>query len=331
MTFKENGDKYYRQIPVWVECMIRFGYYWTCNESAAPVKKRRLALISMPCKSIAAPLIALGTVRRELEYGKVSHFDYLVNSIKSLQSVTKDIILVDQHGKKWKLSSINRDRSISVYDARYREYVKRKGKTVPNPNGIVTSVILEQYLSGWRIEGLPPVLTSKSIDSYIYRHLSGCSGVIEEANLQTSFEQTLLLSDAVGKSTQSRGELEDVWFSLNERKTSLSELLTLNGSNDKIQRLVFSSLRSFNNSSLTSTPAQVIADGSLSFLLALDRFRDSDVVGIISRDEQVANLDLVLDKLNELSRYYQVIDNIRQFSIKDQFPLSVSARFMERR
>lgn len=331
MAFKENGDKYFRQMPAWVECMIRFGYRWTNDGNETPARKRRLALISMPCKSVAAELVALGVLRRELEYGQVSNFDRLVNGIKYFQNITEDITLVDQHGKKWRFSKINSNRSISVYDAKYRQYVKIKGKTVPNPNGIVTSMILEQYLSGWRIDGLPPVLTSESIDSHFYNDIAGCTGLIEENNLQTSSEQTLLLSDSVSISTVSRRELDDVWFSLNERQASLSELLTLNESKDKIQRLVFSSLRSIGNSSFTRTPGQIIADGSHSFLLALDRFRDSDVVGVISRDEPPANIDSIFNKINELSRYYRKVNSLEQSVVKDHFPLSIAVLFMERR
>lgn len=331
ITFKENAHTTYCQIPSWVEGMIQFGYRWTNDENIDFVKKRRLSIISMPCKSVAAPLVALGALRKELEYGHVSNFDQLVSSISSVRHSTEDIILVDQYGKKWKLLKVNCDRSISVYDAKYRKYIKRQGKTVPNPNGIVSSVILEQYLYGWRIEGLPPVLSYNALDSYFYNNLMDCHGLINESSLQTSLDKTLLLSDTVSQSAQVRRELDDVLFSYAEREVSLSELLTVNRSNNKIQRLVFSGSRSLNNTNFTNVPSQVIADGTHCFLLALERFRNSDVIGVISRDEPIDNIEVISNKMNELSRYYQVIDGFEHSFMNINFPLSICMRFLERR
>jgi hypothetical protein len=59
--FSEAGLDW-RPIPQWARFLIQFGYRWPM---ASP-GRRRIALVSMPCDSAAAGLIALGALIRDL-------------------------------------------------------------------------------------------------------------------------------------------------------------------------------------------------------------------------------------------------------------------------
>ena len=57
---EDNGD--WESIPAWVNFLIRFGYCWGKSEHQG----RRIALMSMPCASPGAGLIALGAMISDL-------------------------------------------------------------------------------------------------------------------------------------------------------------------------------------------------------------------------------------------------------------------------
>ena len=63
MEFSEAGSEW-RGVPEWAFFLIEFGFAWL----AEPHPSRRIALVSMPCDSAAAGLIALGAMRRCLEF-----------------------------------------------------------------------------------------------------------------------------------------------------------------------------------------------------------------------------------------------------------------------
>jgi hypothetical protein len=329
LTIKDNGCEFYRPIPEWINYLIELGYTWVDHNDT---NKRRITLISMPCKSNAASFLALGVIRKELENEPTCRYNFLVNNIKILQERSEECLLIDKYGKKWKVSSVDPDNSISVADANYRKLVKRKGKFISNPNGILTSVLLKNYMSDWRIDGYAPVITNESIDRHIYDFFPYCTGVLDLTALHTSSDRTLFLSNVAGKSTTKKNELNNLLFAVNDTKISLSDLLTLNDDDCKIKRLNFCSVRNLDSFSYINSPEQVIADGTQAFLSALDKFKYSDIIGVISRDEPIVNLESALNKINELSRYYQVIDKSGYLdSMKSDVFSSITVKFMERR
>jgi len=329
LTIKDNGCEYYRPIPEWINYLIELGYTWMGQDDT---NKRKITLISMPCKSNAASFLALGVIRKELENEPTCRYDFLVNNIQTLQKRGEKLLLIDKYGKKWKVSNINSDNSISVIDANYRKFVKRKGNFISNPNGILTSVLLKNYMSDWRIDGYAPVITNDSIDEHIYNFFPYCTGAIDSTALHSSSERTLFLSNVAGKSTTKKNENNNLLFAVGETELSLADLLTLNDDKCKNKRLNFCSVRNLDNFRYINSPEQVIADGSHAFLSALDRFEDSDIIGVISRDEPIVNLESALNKINELSRYYQIIDQSGYLdSMKSDVPSSISVKFMERR
>lgn len=77
MQFSEYNSEW-KPVPPWVEFLIKFGYEWRRE----PKGSRRIALISMPCDSAAAGLIALGAMVRDLADSNANdvagHYDKLL-------------------------------------------------------------------------------------------------------------------------------------------------------------------------------------------------------------------------------------------------------------
>ena len=78
MAIFSDSSEEFSQFPDWVNFLIKFGFRWPAGES----KKRRIALVSMPCDSPAAGLISLGALIRDLKNPKANAFDGHVVSIR---------------------------------------------------------------------------------------------------------------------------------------------------------------------------------------------------------------------------------------------------------
>ncbi|CAN5483454.1 hypothetical protein BH20ACI3_BH20ACI3_39670 [soil metagenome] len=61
MQFSEFRQEW-RSLPAWVRFLIDFGYEWPSHET----RPRRIALLSTPCDSAGAGLVALGSMIRGL-------------------------------------------------------------------------------------------------------------------------------------------------------------------------------------------------------------------------------------------------------------------------
>ena len=78
MNFSEAHEPW-RSVPEWADFLIEFGFAWLAPTLAA----RRIAVVSMPCDSAAAGLIALGAMRKCLELDDAndvaSHYQRLLD------------------------------------------------------------------------------------------------------------------------------------------------------------------------------------------------------------------------------------------------------------
>ncbi len=87
----------WQTIPPWVQFLFRLGYKWP----RANPKPRRIALVSMPCDSPAAGLIALGAMVHDLGNPRANdvdgHYDKLLKYAKQYLQSCKPCI--EKHGK----------------------------------------------------------------------------------------------------------------------------------------------------------------------------------------------------------------------------------------
>lgn len=330
LLFREGNNNHYQNTPHWVESMLQLGYDFCQRVSA---KGRIIGLLSMPCGSVAAPMIALGSLRKSLEIDSAHHLEkyleYLICKIEKERAEGKVVYLRDQNNRKWKFVKVFSGERISVTDAGYKELVKRKGRLVKNPNGPCSTSINRQNAIYWRFEGDPVAFVGSSrdsLDNSIYERLPGCTGEIINENLQRSWLGLLLVSNASGKSSDYWKRLNESSFEINDSHASLCDLLTINNNLDCVRRMKIVSYR--NLQEVDVSPELVLADGSRSFIKALDKFHNVDVIGVIDRGEPMENLEILSNKLQEIGRYYEKSE--REFFV-NPLPRSIGAQFMERR
>jgi hypothetical protein len=329
--YKEN-NKIYTESPKWVSNMIRLGYEWERDRTPW---KRRVGIISMPCKSVSAPLIALGVIRKDLERGNANnlygHFDSLRRGRDNYLSDPKfhSGILINNSNSRTKkcLFFGGGSDEISVIDASYKGEIKRKGKLIPNPNGPCIDFITEANSKSWRMEN-QSIVETENIDSQLnqenYLQLLGCDGDINKENLTRSYNGILLIGDGEGIDTKYMQDIYSV--SLSGNTASLGKQLTLHSRSNEISRMDFCNLQKINLQQ--DSYYLVVADGSSAFVKSLSHFRNSDVIGVFSRDEPVQNIEIISSKLVEIKRFYTAIKND---IFNASFANSFSAFFMEGR
>ena len=92
MYFAEDNEDWV-SIPEWVNFLIRFGYCW----SRINHKGRRVALVSMPCSSPGAGLIALGALIGDLGEAQANdvatHNDLVFNYARQYLEYCKECTL----------------------------------------------------------------------------------------------------------------------------------------------------------------------------------------------------------------------------------------------
>jgi hypothetical protein len=325
----EDGQQY-KEVPKWVLAMFRLGHTW--ERERAPWK-RRIGVVSMPCKSIAAPIVALGALIRDLERVNANningHFDSLCRARNGYleNSVTSDINVIDSRGGKFNFCGSVGDENITVFNSNYKEHVRRKGRLIPNPNGPCKSFITLDNASLWKLEG-EPIIESKNVDTMLdikgYQLIHGYGRSILNENLQRSYTGLLLIGDGEGRDTEYMQRIYGAKFQINEHQLSLGNLLTLHPTANEVTRIAFC-----NNRKIVPNGKEhylVIADSASAFTKALSNYKFSDVLGVYSRDEPNENLVNIGNVLGELSRYYT---GPKDCIPNEYLPNSITAWFLE--
>lgn len=306
-------EKTFHTVPRWVNSLIQYGYYWGLS---SPDQKRRIGVVTTPCESTSAGLIALGLLRRGLENDSANdrdfHFDLLLKACrhslaKRSHGDKKTDFVFDHKGKKWLFSDEQTSSEmISVYDASYKETIKRKNKVIPNPNGPCFSTIHRGNSSQWRLESQHVVETcdaTRSLSMSVYQDIFPYfENEIIEDNLATSYSGTLMVGGGLSAKSDYMKKLRSVGFRLNGITHSLPELLTIEQAKNSVSRMRFDTTQRLEKVSCESST--VIADGSKAFMSSISRFRDSDVIGVISRDEPTQNIEDISELLASMKRYY---------------------------
>lgn len=312
MDFSEaNGE--WRSIPQWADFLLRFGRGWP----AAPDGGRRIALVSMPCDSAAAGLVALGAMIRDLSHQRANdidgHYDALLHYARQYIEACSicDLTECDPVGRgcgySEKVTGRIRSETDRIYtvsentnfETRQLAFARGTTVTIPNP----------QFMTEWHIDGEPqPVVNNatRELNPDIYEGLAGHAHILPD-NLRRSYSGTCLAGRATGEAPS-----REVCASLRFRNTAgehgLDELLTIHGwSALGISRVTFFNSRSgqFDRSALK--PSLVVADGDAAFLtvLAKREFQGSDVVGVVHRVMERDRLEAVGARMQALAQWYE--------------------------
>ena len=317
---EDNGE--WESIPAWVNFLIRFGFLWGRSEHQG----RRIALVSMPCPSPGAGLIALGAMISDL--GKeqaadmATHNDLIFEYSRQYLEHCKKCRLkecdpiIQRCGFKSKSHGLIRSvRKNHIYvvseetDFNSRKLVlfsKRKPSVTiyPNPEHVVNLYI----------DGQPPAFSYNEENGL---EKSAYQGLIEEAqinpdNLRKSSSGLVLAGRAKG-GLDTRLSYEEFHFGNDIKSYNLADLLSIHGwTSSKVSRIAFFNVRTESLDHAVAQPKVVIADGDSSFLKTVDTFKKSDVIGVIDRSTERDRLEVIGQKFADLKNWYQTDTEFRE-------------------
>jgi hypothetical protein len=318
VSFSE-GNQARRAIPSWAEFLIQLGYRWP-SDSGEP---RRIALISMPCDSAAAGLVALGALARDLQNRNANdvdgHHDSLLRYAHQYldacrvcrtrcepelcgcgytSAVTGEIRRVN--GKRYQVAEFSKDpdtgeQCIVVIGGVGRKQERRW--------------MFRRYATDWHIEGQPEPQIKESqaeLPRGPYNDIVGTKEIVTE-NLRRSFSGLCLAGRVSGESS-TRDVCASVRFGCNGNVYQLPELLTVHGWStvDRVSRTAFFNARTGKMDRQCNDAALVVADGHASFLKIVDMadFQRSDVIGVMHRTIERDDLESVGNHMLGLAQWY---------------------------
>ncbi len=311
---EDNGD--WESIPAWVKFLIRFGYCWGKSEHQG----RRIALVSMPCASPGAGLIALGTMISDLGKEQANdmgtHNDLLFSYARQYLNHCKKCSLKEcdpiVRGCGFDFKSHGVIRSVRLKNHIYMvseetDFNEKKLVLFDKRNPSATIEPSPEHTINLYVDGQPPAV-STCVESGLQK--SAYQGLIEEANiypdnLRKSYSGLVLAGRAKG-GRDTRSAYEAVHFCNDTDSYTLADLLAIHGWTDsKVSRTAFFNIRTENLDHTAAQPKLVAADGDASFLKSVDNFKKSDVIGLIDRSSDRDRLEMIGQKFAALKNWYR--------------------------
>ena len=317
MLFSEH-DSERKPLQPWMDFLIKFGYGWRCRAGGP----RRIALISMPCDSAAAGLIALGAMVRDLTFSEANdvdgHYDKLLRYARQyLKSCSRCDAVCDPVKKQcgYSKQATGKLRSpllprqtVEISDKTDFEggqikWIQRDGR---RNQALVTP--FPEHAKNYHVEDEPPVIWNQpdgELLSDIYRpFIAGAD--IDPANLHRSYSGLCIAGRAAGE-VASREVCSRIIFSNGAGEFGLDKLLTVHEWTDcGVSRVAYFNPRTGRMDRNAAVPHMVVADGDASFLKVADcpEFQQSDLVGVIQRTVERDSLEAVGVKMTSWRQWY---------------------------
>ena len=304
-------------VPSWVDYLIKVGEQWTRSKQT---DTRHISIISMPCESDAAGLIALGGVISDLQNPNANDrqahkstllkyaFQYL-NHCRSceLAKCDPEVKLCGFDSKaSGHLRSISQPRKKYLFSEK-TDYSEKQLVVESRGQGRHGTIFEYPHsaIFDWYLEGDHPVHTEtddESLDEDLYREFCGPdTGPFEQENLRSSYSGLCLAAKPMGNQATKKS-YSATGFEINGRRTMLSELLPIGRwrTVNNISRLTLFNPRTEKfDRPRTVQPGLVIADGARTLLKLIQgsEFQHADVIGVISRLEPREMLEDVYGEL----------------------------------
>ncbi len=302
-------------IPDWVNFLIQSGYCW--RESLH--QGRRIALISMPCASPGAGLLALGAMISDLGNEQAnetnSHNEALFEYARQYLDHCRDCELV-KCDPSWKKCGYDKKSTGIIRSIRRVNHLylvsdqtdyRSKKLFLTDRNGKNASEINSEYLYNLYADGQAPSVASSGetgLKGPVYQDLIQESQ-INPSNLEKSYSGLVLAGRAKG-ANETRAAYDAVHFCRDTESYTLSELLTIHGwAESKVCKTAFFNARTEDIDHTVAQPRLVVSDGDSSFLKSVDTFRKSDVIGVIDRSLDRDRLEVIGQKISALKSWYQ--------------------------
>jgi hypothetical protein len=300
MRFSE-GTRPWQRLPLWAEFLIKCGFAW--GDEAPDV--RRISIVSMPCDSAGAGLVALGAMRRRLALCDANDSGSHFRRIERLAAQGAGQTVLRHENIRGRFLVRGRD-------SRGIIWVEREipsGAGASNQNGPPRIAILPGSAKAWSFDGEPPVEVVEGDEAPygpFYDALVEGTFAVIGTNLRRSDSGICLAGRTTGE-TVSRSITAAIRFEIGDRAADLSQLLTIHSwSPATISRITFLNTRTDHLDRRADAPRVVVADGDSAFLKVIDapEFRYSDVVGVIHRAVERDRLEAIGDKLAALGQWY---------------------------
>ncbi|MCF8144160.1 MAG: hypothetical protein K9N21_09595 [Deltaproteobacteria bacterium] len=339
LMFSENKEKW-QPIPKWAQFLINFGFQW----QEVGLGYRRIALVSMPCDSAAAGLIALGALIRDLGNPKANnvdgHYDALLRYAQQYLQSCRNCP-----------QPCNPKKARCGYSERATGWVRNWRNTpakrymISERSNIAKNELFysiedgtwwqnRTYSLDWQIEGEPPPQLDEQegvLKREIYTNIIESAQLIPD-NLRQSFSG-LCLAGRVGGKIPTYRSIDSIRFRINSVEYPLPTLLTIKGWSHlgSISRMSFFNSKTESLDRKAHVTSTVVVDGDKSFVkvLGLPSFQRSDVIGIFSRVLERNDLESVGHRIQGLYQWYEDDQNANhRFS---PVPRGISVRILRRK
>lgn len=304
MQFSE-ADNGWREVPAWVRFMLESGWQWVDSGSEG----RKIGLITTPCDSAAAGLIALGAVSYRLrEVGANdldTHFARLVAAAKRPGSR----VVLRRDGRRCRYMPDGEFEPGKIW---VRELdTEQKGRVT----------VAREKAGEWWVCGEARVEVHKGTGlqgADIYNGLFPAESPVHMPNLSWSDSFLCLAGPARGQDS-ARRSYSSVRFRMRNESLGLHTLLSVQDwCPTRISRLAYYNPFTERSDRDVSGTRFVIADGCDTFLNVLDReeFSQANVLAVVPRTLDRDRLESIASKLTDLKQWYQL-------AVKSKFPSAV--------
>jgi hypothetical protein len=290
IQFSESNGSW-GSIPEWANFLVMFGYTWYRED----LSNRRIALISMPCDSAGAGLVALGTIRKFLEFPRTDDISLHLKRIRKDQG--KILLSRNYPGSRFhyygysNIDMIEKVKKTQKYDSPSPERVSFK------PEDIC-----------FQGEPFPQVIEGHELPyGIIYKRLISGDGNILTENLRKTYSGSCLAGRNLGEKA-TRDIMACIQFRLDNLTASLDQLLTVHSwtSGGSVSRLSLYNSRTDKIDRQVALPQIVIADGDGALFSVLNNslFENSDVIATIDRTLERERLEKINEVMASKSQWY---------------------------
>jgi hypothetical protein len=322
MQFSEaNGP--WQATPEWVEFLVKSGL----NSGLPTEGTRRILIISMPCESAAAGLVALGALCRRLSIDGANDANSHFQRIDKLATKSAAEIYLQHCNQPGRFRLEPKDHNGLIWVRNERACGSRRTRMTRN-------TIFPSNAREWRFDGEAPVSVSDGVGlqfPYFYKELSG-EGFAPVASNLTKSDSGICLAGRVSGESVSQTILTQIQFRCHNEDANLASLLAIqNWSPGTISRVSFFNARTGQVDRNTGLTRLVVADGDLSFLRVLESpvFRNCDVIGLIHRVVNRDRLEAIGLKITELGQWYT--PELRALNGTGRAPQGITLLGMKRR
>jgi hypothetical protein len=309
-----EASQVWRQVPRWVKYLIRLGYDWLRTES----RPRRIALLSMPCDSAAAGLIALGALVADLANPNANdlgaHYEALLRFARQYLESCRDCRMrcdpdAKGCGHVGEATGWVRHRDGKRYRVIGISSQPAWGEAIVCSNSREQRYLIRAYAADWRIDGEPALQSDPdglALAGAPYARMLDGAQIVPE-NLGRSFSGLCLAGRGSGE-TATREICGSIRFRCGNDEHALLGLLSVHGWSGSrgVSRISFFNPRTDRFDRYAGTPGLVVADGDASFLSVLRRkeFQRSDVIGVVHRTLERDRLEEVGNRMLDLRQWY---------------------------